>query len=196
MGDIPQANGTITTLYGCMFSGKTTELLRRLDEYPPGEAAAFKHAVDTRYSASRIVSHRGKGRPAIVVRSAEEIAGRIDSRTRIAAIDEAHFFDDGLVEVVGRLARRGVDVVLTSLHPDSWGRPFSVTSGLLGIAAEAELCLASCARCAAPADRTQRLTPILNGRMVVEPSNYESRCQRCWVPPIMGSSDTSQSSME
>jgi thymidine kinase len=166
-----------------MFSGKTSELLRRLAEYPRGKALAFKHAIDTRYSASTIVSHGGKASPAIVVANASEIERHVSDDIELAAIDEAHFFDEGLADIVVRLAERGIDVVLTSLQPDSWGRPFLVAERLLAIADEPIVTTATCARCGALADRTQRLTPIIDGQMVVEPSNYEPRCRTCWRPP-------------
>jgi len=166
-----------------MFSGKTTELLRRLAVYPRGKALAFKHAIDTRYNASAIVSHGGKASPAIVVANGDDIERHITDGIEMAAIDEAHFFDERLADVVARLAQRGVDIVLTSLHPDSWGRPFPVAERLIDIADEPMVTTATCARCGASADRTQRLTPIIDGRMVVEPSNYEPRCRKCWRPP-------------
>ena len=102
----------------------------------------------------------------------------------MAAIDEAHFFDASLAAVVAGLAQRGVDVVVTSLQPDSWGRPFTVAERLLAIADEPMVTTATCARCGALADRTQRLTPIVDGQMVVKPSNYEPRCRSCWRPPL------------
>lgn len=175
--------GAVTMIHGCMFSGKTTELLRRLEAYPSGKALAFKHAVDTRYSASAIVSHGGKATPAIVVRNADEIERHVTEDIEMVAIDEAHFFDESLADVVARLAGRRIDIVLTSLQPDSWGRPFPVVERLRAIAGEPILTTATCARCGAEADRTQRLTPIINGNMVVEPDHYEPRCRKCWRPP-------------
>jgi len=174
---------TITVICGCMFSGKTTELLRRLEAYPRGEALAFKHVIDTRYSASAIVSHGGKALPAIVVANAGEIERHITDDTKMVAVDEAHFFDECLAAVVSRLAERGIDVVLTSLQPDSWGRPFPLAERLLAIADEPTVTTARCARCGRIADRTQRLTPIIDGQMIVEPDNYEPRCRKCWRPP-------------
>jgi len=177
------ARGTVTVICGCMFSGKTSELLRRLEMYPRRTTLAFKHALDTRYSATAIVSHAGKASPAIVVKNSAEIERHITEVIDMVAIDEAHFFDEGSVDVVARIVERGIGIVLTSLQPDSWGRPFPVADQLLAIADEPILSSATCARCGAVADRTQRLTPIIDGRMVVEPDNYEPRCVKCWRPP-------------
>ncbi|MCH7592528.1 MAG: thymidine kinase [Planctomycetes bacterium] len=180
----PKTNsGPVTLISGCMFSGKTTELLRRVASYDRAKVAAFKHAVDVRYSRNEIVSHAGKAYPACAVTSAGEILSRLAPGLELVAIDEAHFLDVDLVDVTGILARRGLAVVLTSLDPDSWGRPFEVLERLRPIAGESVFLQATCARCDAVASRTQRLTPIVGGNMADGPENYEPRCPACWTPP-------------
>ena len=173
-----------------MFSGKTTVLFRRLEQYPASAILAFKHVIDRRYSADEIVSHGGKAWPAVAIATVAEIPGRIrmghrfqTGGTRIVALDEAHFFDGALVPTAGDLTQRGIDVILTSLDLDSWGRPFAVAEELRAIADESLMLHAVCARCGAKADRTQRLTPIVDGNMVGGPESYEPRCQACWLPP-------------
>lgn len=177
-------HGVVSLILGCMFSGKTTELLRRVAAVPAPRVLAVKHAIDMRFAGGEIVSHAGKAFPALTVASAAEIVGLVGPQTALAAIDEAHFFDDGLVDVVRCLQARGLDVVLASLEPDSWARPFPINESLRALADECIVKHATCARCGAVADRTQRLTPIIGGRMVVDPSNYEPRCVKCWLPPI------------
>ena len=175
--------GAVTLISGCMFSGKTTELLRRVDTFDRAKVAAFKHAVDVRYSPNEIVSHAGRAYPAQAITSAGEILARLATGVELVAIDEAHFLDADLVDVTAILARRGLDVVLTSLDPDSWGRPFEVVERLRPIAGESVPLHATCARCDAVASRTQRLTPIIGGNMADAPENYEPRCPACWTPP-------------
>jgi thymidine kinase len=183
VNDRPDAIGSVTVIHGCMFSGKTTELLRRFEQYPPSAVRAVKPAIDTRYSHTHIVSHGGKSCPGIAVLSLAELLPLARPPVRVLAIDEAHFFDSGLVEVVRRLCRERIDVLITALQPDSWGRPFGVTDALCAIADEAVPLTARCSRCGATADRTQRLTPIVDGRMVGGVGDYEPRCRRCWRPP-------------
>lgn len=166
-----------------MFSGKTTELIRRIDAAPATAVRAFKHLIDDRYHASKIVSHAGKSVPAIEVEQAGEILRYALSRTTFVAIDEGHFFDARLVDVVGKLTKHGIEVAIAGLQPDSWGRPFPLMNQLTSLAEETVVKHATCARCGAEASRTQRLTPIIGGRMVVDPSNYEPRCTKCWQPP-------------
>ncbi len=180
----PVERGIVTVIFGCMFSGKTTELLRRIRRYPAEHVLAVKHRIDTRYSANQIVSHSGLAYPALALGRAGGIPQFLTGDTRIIAIDEAHFFADELLDVTLRLANRGVHVVLTSLHPDSWGKPFPIGERLRAIADEPITLFATCARCGATADRTQRLTPITGDNMVGGPESSEPRCRNCWAPPV------------
>jgi thymidine kinase len=177
-----------------MFSGKTTELLRRLEAAP--RALAFKHAADRRFHDTHIISHAGKAHAAVAVTDAAEILSRLTADAPLVVVDEGHFFDESpvsscsaehrlsLYDAAEIITRGGIDVAIAALQPDSWGRPFSSVSRLLQRADEPAATYATCARCGGRADRTQRLTPILDGRMVVSPDNYEPRCQTCWRPPI------------
>jgi len=176
--------GTTALILGCMFSGKTTELIRRVAQSPTGSVLAIKHAIDTRYASHAILSHGGTALPATAVSAAAQIVELIRKETRTVAIDEGHFFDLELASVICDLNERGLHVVLTSLEPDSWGRPFPINERLREVADECVVRHAACARCGALADHTQRLTPIVGGNMVVDPSQYEPRCQACWRPPI------------
>lgn len=175
--------GSICLFTGCMFSGKTTRLLARLNEYPATAIFACKHEIDDRYSADAIVSHGGKSFAAISVCSALGITRNLSHQIKLVAIDEAHFFDDPLVEVVKLLVDRGVDVMLTGLDRDSWGRKFPLIERIYAMADESVVLQATCARCRKPADRTQRLTPIVDGCMVGGAESYEPRCRMCWHPP-------------
>lgn len=166
-----------------MFSGKTSELLKRTANHEARDVVAFKHTIDTRYGKNEIVSHGGKACSARAVTSAAEILAHLPKSAKLIAIDEAHFFDSDLVDVTKILAKRGLSIVLTSLDPNSWGNPFDVVERLKSIVDETVPLQAICARCGLTADRTQRLTPIVNGNMVDGPENYEPRCRACWSPP-------------
>lgn len=175
--------GKVVLIVGCMFSGKTTELLRRVGSVPLEEVAVFKHHIDTRYLRRCVVAHNRRSCPAVPVFSPEDILKRITDETRLVAVDEAHFFDSGLVDVVKVIRGRGMEVVLTALDHDSWGRPFAVVDRLRAIASSVRELATLCARCGGIADRTQRLTPIIDRTMVGGAESYEPRCAGCWVPP-------------
>lgn len=175
--------GRLTVICGCMFSGKTTELLRRLATSPRSSVLAFKHVIDRRYQADAIVSHDGERWSATPIRSAAAIPAHVGPKTETVAVDEGHFFDVILVDVARDLVAQGTDVIITALDRDSWGRPFTVADRLMARADEPVLRSTVCARCGSTADRTQRLTPIIDGDMVGGPESYEARCRSCWVRP-------------
>jgi len=182
----PARRGRLTLIHGCMFSGKTSKLIHLLEQRDAATAVAVKHVRDTRYQIHRIVTHDQKAYPARVAECAAVIPDALGRRTAFVAVDEGHFFGMDLLVVVGRLRDRGVDLAVTTLDYDSWGRPFPC---FLELAQDADECLSgvvSCARCGSRADRTQRLTPIIDGQMVGGPEAYEPRCQACWQPPPAG----------
>ena len=175
--------GSIEMFVGCMFSGKTSALLRRLESVADASAVTIKHVIDDRYGGDAVVTHNGRARAARSVFRAKDIPPLIPSDLKAVGIDEAHFFDDAIVAIVEGLARRGVDVVLTALDRDRGGRPFAVVERLRRCASSTLEMHAACARCGARATRTQRLTPIVDGRMVGGAESYEPRCAGCWRPP-------------
>lgn len=179
----PIDRGTTSLVTGCMFSGKTTALIKSLGQRPADTVVVVKHVIDTRYRADAVVSHGGKAIAARAIAAAGELPLLIESGIQLAAVDEAHFFDESLVAVIDALSRRGVDVMLTSLDLDSWGRPFPLIERIARLADEHRTLTASCASCGAVANHTQRLTPIVNGNMVGGPESYEPRCANCWRPP-------------
>jgi len=186
-GQFPDATGrttgTITLVTGCMFSGKTTELLRLIESYPAHHVVAIKHAIDRRFADGAIVSHGGRSYPAIPLASCDGIVSLLTGETRIVAIDEAHFFGNDLLEPLKAVSHAGFDAVLAALDRSSWGEPFAIIELLRRLGVQEHHKLAVCARCGRPADRTQRLTPIVAGNLVGGAESYEPRCAACWYPP-------------
>jgi thymidine kinase len=175
--------GSIELLCGCMFAGKTERLLRRLKAAGDRRVRAFKHRRDARYAEAEIVSHGGVQYPAVVVDRADEILEHVDGTEDLIAIDEGHFFDPALPTVCRDLADRGLEVVITALDPDSWGKPFAVIETLKTVADRVVKIATVCAQCGKMADRTQRTEPIVNGNIIGGPEAFEPRCAACWHPP-------------
>lgn len=175
--------GVVALYCGCMFSGKTTALVKELRRFPAGQVLAVKPWIDRRYSETQIVTHGGVGFPARAVSAPGEILACIDDGTRLVGIDEAHFFDESLIDVVLDLREREMDVILTALDLSSWGRAFSVIEAVRQLCDEVAVIVAVCARCGRQADHTQRLTPITGGSLVGGPESYEPRCAVCWHAP-------------
>ena len=115
--------GWIEVISGCMFAGKTEELIRRINvlSYAKKNIIVFKPKIDNRYSDSEIVSHSGAKVPCLVVEKAQDILKKIEADTEVVAIDEVQFFDKDIVEVCEYLADKGIRVMVAGLDKDFRG---------------------------------------------------------------------------
>lgn len=184
-------DGFVEVISGCMFAGKTEELLRRLRvlSYGKQKIQLFKPLIDNRYDGNKVVSHAGNSMESILVKSAREILEEIDEDTEIVAIDEVQFFDDEIVMVVDKLADSGIRVMVAGLDMDFRGEPFGVMPILMTKAEFVTKLTAICTRCGAPGTRSQR---IINGKpanyddpiiMVGASESYEAVCRHCHSVP-------------
>ncbi len=182
--DSPRNTGWIEVIAGCMFSGKTEELIRRLRraEIARQRVAIFKPRIDTRYSSDHIVSHSEARLLSTVVDGSADVL-RLAADAQVVGIDEGQFFDPGIVAVAEQLANQGKRVVIAGLDQDYRGRPFEPMPQLLAVAEYITKTLAICVVCGNPADRTQRTTPAQERVLVGAKDSYEARCRRCFVPP-------------
>jgi len=177
--------GSIEVVCGSMFSGKTDELIRRLVRATIArqKVQVFKPAIDVRYAVEKVTSHAGAHFDAIPVEKAADIRARIEADTTVVAIDEAQFFDPGIVDVAQELAGRGVRVIVAGLDMDFRGEPFGPMPVLMSKAEKVDKLHAICMVCGDEASRTQRL---VNGKparyddpvVIVGASEmYEARCR-------------------
>lgn len=182
--DSPRGVGWIEVIVGCMFSGKTEELIRRIRraQIARQQVAIFKPAIDNRFSSDHIVSHSDLKIPSTVVASSAEILP-LSADAQVIGIDEGQFFDMGLVEVAEALALQGRRVIIAGLDQDYRGKPFEPMPQLLAIAEYITKTLAICVVCGNPADRTQRKTAEAARVLVGATDSYEARCRRCFQPP-------------
>jgi thymidine kinase len=178
------ASGAIEVITGSMFSGKTEELIRRVKRalFARQRVQAFKPRVDDRYDATRIVSHEAVSVDAVAVATSQSLLERVDPETQVVAVDEAQFFDRGIVDVVDELAQRGVRVIVAGLDQDYLGRPFHPMPELMAIAEEVTKVRAVCTACGASACRSQRVLPATGTVLVGGSESYEARCPACFVP--------------
>lgn len=185
------SGGWVEVICGCMFSGKTEELIRRVKrvEIARQHLRVFQHDLDSRYGHQRVASHSGAYVDALTVRCAADIPPLIDDGVEVVAIDEVQFFDPGIVAVAARLADRGLRVIAAGLDMDFRGEPFGPMADLLAVADVVDKLQAICVVCGAPATRTQRL---IDGRpacyedpiiMVGAEDVYEARCRACHQVP-------------
>jgi thymidine kinase len=177
--------GSIEVVTGSMFSGKTDELIRRLRRATIArqKVQVFKPKIDNRYHTEKVTSHAGSAFDALPVPCSADILSALAADTSVVGIDEAQFFDPGIVDIAQQLAGRGVRVIVAGLDTDFRGEPFGVMPTFLCIAERVDKLQAICMVCGEAACRTQRL---VNGRpahyndpiVIVGASEmYEARCR-------------------
>ena len=198
--------GTLTVITGTMSSGKTSKLVRELEQmnrYGRKTFIAFKAVIPqegARDPEGWLESKENGGRriPAISVptdRPSDILAHLItqERRVDVVGIDETQFFPEtpGLWTVADKILSLGYDVVAAGLDLDFAGRPFGSTPKLLALADTVVKLTAFCDKCGSPARLPQRLTPSgepesyfadlirLDRSETAGRKLYETRCYQC-----------------
>jgi thymidine kinase len=181
---MPKETGWIEVIAGCMFSGKTEELIRRLRraKIAKQNVLVFKPRIDNRYSDGEIVSHSEQSLPSILIDDAEEIIS-LSKNAQVIGIDEAQFFKSNLIDIVNKLANNGKRVIVAGLDQDYKGIPFEPMPQLLAVAEYITKTLAICVTCGNPADKTQRKIVSEERVLVGAADSYEARCRKCHYIP-------------
>ena len=181
---LPKDTGWIEVITGCMFSGKTEELIRRLRraQIAKQKVKIFKPKIDSRYSANSIVSHNEQSLPSILIEDIIEVLDHAND-AQVIGIDEAQFFNEGIVGICNSLASRGKRVIVAGLDQDYTGKPFEPMPQLLAIAEYITKQHAICVVCGNPADKTQRKTSDSKRVIVGAADIYEARCRKCHYIP-------------
>ncbi len=180
----PVGTGWIEVVAGCMFSGKTEELIRRLRraKIAKQNVMIFKPKIDNRYSTKKIVSHSEQSLPSTMVESPQEIL-ELAKNSQVVGIDEAQFFSPDLSEICNELANQGKRVIVAGLDQDYRGVPFEPIPNLLAQAEYITKTLAICVICGNPADKTQRTVATKDRVVVGAADSYEARCRKCHYIP-------------
>ena len=173
--------GWIEVICGSMFSGKTEELIRRLKraEFASQKILLVKPQIDDRYHKENVVSHQGTSFEAVTVAQASEILIEWKME-RIVAIDEAQFFDLGLVDVCNQLAKQGVRVIIAGLDMDFQGVPFGPMPHLLAIAEYVTKVHAICVSCGNLAQFSHRTVDDKSQVLVGAVEEYKPLCRTCY----------------
>ncbi len=181
---MPKDTGWIEVITGCMFSGKTEELIRRLRraQIAKQQVKIFKPKIDTRFADDSIVSHSEQSLPSIQIKDIND-AMELSGDAQVIGIDEAQFFSEDIINICTELADKGKRVIVAGLDQDYRGIPFEPIPHLLAIAEYITKSLAICVECGNPADKTQRKTTS-SERVIVGASDiYEARCRKCHYIP-------------
>nr|WP_235854002.1 thymidine kinase [Mucilaginibacter terrenus] len=164
-----------------MFSGKTEELIRRVNRARIAKVKVeiFSPVTDTRYDKSAVVSHNLNSIPSTPVDKASALL-KISDQTQVVGIDEAQFFDADLPQVCTSLANSGVRVIVAGLDMDFKGRPFGTMPEIMALAESVTKLHAVCVKCGSPALHSYRLVPDESQILLGEKESYEPRCRHCF----------------
>lgn len=173
--------GRIEVVCGSMFSGKTEELIRRLKraKFAKQRVEIFKPAIDIRYSDDDVVSHDSNTIASTPIESSASIL-LFTSEMDVVGIDEAQFFDMGLVDVCNQLANNGVRVIVAGLDMDFRGTPFGPMPNLCAIADEVSKVHAICVKCGNLANFSHRTVKSDKQFLLGETEQYEPLCRSCY----------------
>ncbi|GAP41948.1 MULTISPECIES: thymidine kinase [Lentimicrobium] len=174
--------GWIEIICGSMFSGKTEELIRRLNRarIAKQRVEIFKPSIDTRYDETNVVSHNENSITSTPVQASSQIliyANNVD----VVGIDEAQFFDDELVSVCNKLAGSGIRVIVAGLDMDFTGKPFGPIPDLMATAEYVTKVHAICMQCGNLAHYSHRKTADEKLVMLGETESYEPLCRECFT---------------
>ncbi len=175
----PNNHGWIETITGCMFSGKTEELIRqvRRAHLAKKKFKIYKPALDQRYAKDLIVSHSQQKLTSTTVENPQDILKCLDSQPDLVAIDEVQFFSEEIISVCEVLASSGVRVIVAGLDTDWMGRPFHPVPQLLAISELVHKLYAICGVCGQFATRTQRLVSSNKNILLGSGEIYQARCR-------------------
>jgi thymidine kinase len=176
--------GRIEAISGGMFSGKSEELVRRLRRAAIARQTVqvFKPAADARHDPERLITRDKRELEAVSVACSCELRQKLLPEVQVVGIDEAQFFDDGLVDLVCELADSGVRVIVAGLDLDYLRRPFGPMPLILALAEYVDKVHAVCMRCGAPAHYSQRMAGGGEQLQLGDTESYEARCRRCYEP--------------
>jgi thymidine kinase len=177
-----KGNGWVEVICGSMFSGKTEELIRRLNRavLARQKVEIFKPSLDKRYHDEDIVSHNDNSIRSTPVSVASEILLHV-RQGEVVGIDEAQFFDDSLLDVVQKLANQGTRVIVAGLDMDYLGKPFGPMPALMAMAEFVTKVHAICMKCGGVASHSFRIQESEDQVMLGAHQQYEARCRKCFT---------------
>lgn len=172
----------IESIFGPMFSGKTSELMRKIRRHQLAQkkCLVINYFADNRYSdSSAVVSHDNMSIPAIKVRSLKEISAEHIEDVQVIAIDEGQFFPD-LLEKAEAWANTGKVVIVAALDCTFQKKPFNGVTDLLAISEKVTKLSAVCMDCGQDASFTKRISSEGMVELIGGLDKYKPVCRRCF----------------
>ena len=170
--------GRIEIITGCMFAGKSTELINRVDSSKKN-FLFIKPKLDSRYNKGTIYTHSGKKTNALVLDSVSDVFSKLD-HISLVAIDEAQFFNKSIVEDCLKISNMGINIIIAGLEFDYLHKKFDSMSFLLGIADSVTRLTAICVECSSPATHSHRIVNKKSTILVGHKDYYEPLCNQCY----------------
>ena len=179
--------GWIEVICGSMFSGKTEELIRRLNraKIAKQQVEIFKPAIDTRYHVEDVVSHNANAIRSTPIQFASDML-LLASGSDVVGIDEGQFFDEGLTDVCMSLANNGTRVIVAGLDLDYLAKPFGPMPALMAVAEYVTKVHAVCMNCGDIASYSFRKAASAQKVLLGETDTYEARCRHCFFEGMRG----------
>ena len=164
--------GWIEIICGSMFSGKTEELIRRLNraKYAKQKIKVFKPIIDSRFNKDFVFSHDKNQIKSKSVSKSSDIKTKAKGYD-VIGIDEAQFFDNEIVKICNDLANEGIRVIVAGLDMDYKGNPFGPMPNLMAIAEYVTKLHAICAKSGNLANHSYRIS---NDKSLVHLGQKES----------------------
>lgn len=179
-----RSSGRIEVIAGGMFSGKSEELVRRLvrAQIARQQIQVFKPITDSRHPPEVLITRDARQLEAQSVPDSASLRRAIASEVEVVGVDEAQFFDSGLVDLVTELADQGVRVIVAGLDQDYLRRPFGPMPAIMALAEFVDKTHAVCVRCGQAAHYSQRIAGGADQVLVGDVEAYEARCRKCYEP--------------
>lgn len=179
-----QKMGRIELILGCMYSGKTTEMIRKINMYKTlgKQMVIYTHSMDTRYAESgKISTHDKTIVQAIAKTNLSDIFDTMSYQTaEIVFIEEAQFFPDLFDTVVRAANEHKKTVIVSGLDGDYLLQPFEQIIRLIPHAESVIKQNALCRKCGdgTPASFSKRIVPSVERQLVGSNGVYEAVCRR------------------
>lgn len=173
--------GSIEVICGSMFSGKTEELIKRINYAKVAglSVGIFSPETDVRAPKDALVSHNSSSISSTSVEKASSLL-KAGGDFQVIGIDEAQFFDDGLPDVCNELANNGIRVIVAGLDMDFQGVPFGPMPAIICMAERVTKLHANCVRCGNAAMYSYRLLPTEKLIFIGGKESYEPLCRVCY----------------
>lgn len=188
------SNGKIESVFGPMYAGKTSELLKRILwlKHQNLDILVIKPKIDNRYSDDEIVTHTGHRFPCIYTNNLMDLLEVNPLLNRqlptvllqhTVFIDEVQFFElNDLKLFVNKLQSNGVNIVAAGLDQDSSGMPFDSSAYILALSDDVTKIKSYCSVCGQPATKTFKIVNSGNRVEVASVGVYQPRCLEHWTP--------------